>query len=397
MNIVEGFELIYTVMKRCVELEMHPRGLLRDVESFIPIYYNESGVDEPCVWMTQHPTVTGQKANISKTVELVTPFEFDCVVYESDLEDSELAGQNLAHRVILSVVKNLLKAQSEVSPDRRLIRSVDLETYYPVGQVNVQGKSDRVPATGVILNVNHVINWPMCCKSDEPEMVIKYTGDLLLNDNSTGVLVGDGIVLNFDDGTEVEYTGKESFNHPQGSGEHELWITGNITEISSGCFVQCSNMNSITLPDTLTTVFLEYCTGLTEINIPNSVTNLGLSSCTGLTEINIPNSVTQLGLGGCTGLTEVTIPNKVTTINFRGCTGLTTIDIPESVTTIQNNCFRDCTNLETINLNWATNIPTYNPMNRWLENTPAKFTVPAGTLQTYINKGYPSNKLIERE
>ena len=30
--------------------------------------------------------------------------------------------------------------------------------------VQVTGKSDKVPITGVILNVYHVINWQQCCR-----------------------------------------------------------------------------------------------------------------------------------------------------------------------------------------------------------------------------------------
>lgn len=163
-SIKDGFEKINQIMKCCIEKEICPDGLLEDVETFIPIYHNESGVDEPCIWMVQHPTTAKKQADITQTVELVTPFEFDCVVYESDLEESNTAGQNLANRVLLSIVRNWITAQNDVSPGKRLIKNIEFETYYPVGRINIQGKSDRVPATGVILNVIHGINWQLCCK-----------------------------------------------------------------------------------------------------------------------------------------------------------------------------------------------------------------------------------------
>ena len=164
ISIRDGFEKINQIMKCCIEKERVENGLLDDVETFIPIYYNESGVDEPCIWMVQHPTTAKKQADITQTVELVTPFEFDCVVYETDLEESNAAGQNLANRVLLSVVKNWITAQNDISPGKRLIRNIEFETYYPVGEINIQGKSDKVPATGVILNVIHVVNWKVCCK-----------------------------------------------------------------------------------------------------------------------------------------------------------------------------------------------------------------------------------------
>ena len=98
-------------------------------------------------------------------MELQTPFEFDCGVYNTDLEDANLESQNLANRVVLSVLRNWQTQQNELIPGQRMIRSITLNTYSPVGYVNVTNKSDKVPVTGVILNVNHIINWQMCLKN----------------------------------------------------------------------------------------------------------------------------------------------------------------------------------------------------------------------------------------
>lgn len=163
VDIVTGFETIHNIMSTCIKQEMQEGGLLEDVETFIPIYHNESGVDEPCVWMTQHPTTAEKPADISNIIDLITPFEFDCVVYEPELEDSERAGQNLAYRVILSILKNFLQVQHNII-GKRIILRIDFQTYYPVGEVNIEGKSDSVPGTGVILNVIHRVNWQMRCK-----------------------------------------------------------------------------------------------------------------------------------------------------------------------------------------------------------------------------------------
>jgi hypothetical protein len=166
MNIVDSFESIYAIMTGCIEKEMVQDGILSDVETFIPIFHNESTVEEPVIWMTQHPTHAEKQADISRQVELITPFEFDCAVYKSELEEAELASQNLATRVILAITKNFTCVQKEVV-GRRIIKKIGLETYYPVGTVEIKGKSDRVPATGVVLNVIHVVNWVVCCKQLE--------------------------------------------------------------------------------------------------------------------------------------------------------------------------------------------------------------------------------------
>lgn len=165
-NIADGFEQIQEIMVQCVKKEMgNENGLLSDVETFIPLYYDEHGVEEPCIWMFQHPTTASRQADISHTMELTTPFEFDCVVYESEFEESISSSQNLTNRVILSILRNYLQVQQEITKGPRIIRNITLETYYPAGEVNIQGKSDKVPATGVILNVNHIVNWKLCCKN----------------------------------------------------------------------------------------------------------------------------------------------------------------------------------------------------------------------------------------
>ena len=164
VNILTSFEKINEIINSCITSEMTENGILSDVETFVNTYYEEGQVEEPIIWLTQHPTTANRQADISQTMELTTPFEFDCGVYEVDLEDANLASQNLANRVILSILKNWQRIQAEKLPGQRMIRNITLETYSPMGYVKVAGKSDKVPMTGVILNVNHIVNWTLCCK-----------------------------------------------------------------------------------------------------------------------------------------------------------------------------------------------------------------------------------------
>lgn len=164
VNILTGFEKINTIINKCITDEITENGILSDVETYINTYYNEGQVDEPVVWITQHPTTVEKNADISKTVFLKTPFEFDCGVYEKEIEDANTSSQNLCNRVILSILKNWQTIQSQELPNNRMIRNITLETYSPMGYVKVTGKSDKVPITGVILNVYHIINWQQCCR-----------------------------------------------------------------------------------------------------------------------------------------------------------------------------------------------------------------------------------------
>ena len=164
VNIKTGFEKLDQIMNECITREITQGGLLDDVETFVNTYYEEGEVDEPVIWMTQHPTTATRQADISQTLELNTQFEFDCGVYDVEIEDANRQSQNLANRVILAILKNWQTVQAEVLGNKRMIRNITLETYSPIGYVDVVGKSDKVPMTGVILNIHHIVNWSMCLK-----------------------------------------------------------------------------------------------------------------------------------------------------------------------------------------------------------------------------------------
>ena len=164
-NIVTGMETLQRILEACILAEMETDGILDDVEAFKSIYLEEEHIEEPFIWMYQHQTQPNRQADISRTMELTTPFQFNCAVYEPELEDANQATQNLATRVILAVQKNWQTIQSNVLPGARLIRNITLETFYPLGTVDVNNKSERLPVVAVVLNVNHIIDWRLCCKT----------------------------------------------------------------------------------------------------------------------------------------------------------------------------------------------------------------------------------------
>lgn len=133
-----------------------------------------------------------------------------------------------------------------------------------------------------------------------------------------------------------------------------------LTEIVSDMFNTCKTLQTITLPNSVTTfqnyVFVS-CTSLEQVNIPESVTSIGMSvfnKCTALQNIVIPDSVTSLGESvfyGCTSLKNVTLPEYLTTIKygtFQNCSSLNTITIPKNITILENKVFADCVNLRNV-------------------------------------------------
>lgn len=137
-----------------------------------------------------------------------------------------------------------------------------------------------------------------------------------------------------------------------------------VTEISVNTFHSCTELTSVTIPDTVTQIYsgaFTNCTKLTEIVIPDSVTEfLGdnlFNGCTSLTSVTFPEGLTTINFGtfsGCTALTSYRIPDTITLIGeeaFASCTELSEITIPGSVTKIMDYAFIHCDALTDVYFN----------------------------------------------
>lgn len=212
----------------------------------------------------------------------------------------------------------------------------------------------------------------------------------------------DGIYYYFDgDEAEVTYDSKivsdNTFASYSGDVVIPEAVTYNrksykVTRIGYAAFLQCNDINSLTLPNSLTTIekgaFMK-CTIASQLMIPQSVNSIGWfdeakipsivvdgnnkvydsrDNCNAIIETvsntlivgvassTIPVTVTRIeewAFRSCTDLTAVKIPNSVTWIGeyaFSGCSGLTSLEIPNSVKTINSDAFSGCSSLATLTL-----------------------------------------------
>ena len=99
------------------------------------------------------------------------------------------------------------------------------------------------------------------------------------------------------------------------------------------------------------------------INIPGTITfneidynvtrivQYAFKNCTNLTSVTLPNTLTnieQYAFNGCSSLTAINIPDNLQSIDkgvFDGCTSLTNITLPSSISKLDEHAFRNCSNL----------------------------------------------------
>lgn len=134
-------------------------------------------------------------------------------------------------------------------------------------------------------------------------------------------------------------------------------IPNTVTEIAGGAFYDCSAINSISIPSSVTKVGCSAFTG-TAIKDPIYINN-GMTLCyvpSTTEEYTITNQGTEIAGGafrGCEELKSVTLPDSLTKINdetFYDCVSLINIDLPESLTSIGSNAFTYCRKLTNVTL-----------------------------------------------
>lgn len=195
--------------------------------------------------------------------------------------------------------------------------------------------------------------------TDENNLEVEVTGHEDGTDVA-GALEIPSAAWNGDDQYTVVSIGNKAFYNC--SNLTSITIPDSVTSIGSAAFENCSNLTSITIPDSVTSIggaaFYD-CYSLKSIVIPNNVTSIKsitFRHCRSLTNVIIPNSVISIGstaFGECYSLESITIPDSVTSIGscaFELCHNLTNIIIPRSVTNIGSNAFHLCNSLESVTI-----------------------------------------------
>ena len=191
----------------------------------------------------------------------------------------------------------------------------------------------------------------------------------------------------------------------------ELQYFTNLRSISNSAFADCSAMESVVLPPSVTSIGQNAffgCTNLREITIPTRVTSIGVSAfsdCDSLNSIVVDkgNSIYSsphdcnaiiwndtLLVAGCK---NTRIPEGVKTIGrqaFYDISSLTSIELPTSLNSIGASAFQECTNLSSV-VSYIRQPFTLNSSAFRNIASNCVLTVPYGTRDAYIAAGWTTN------
>lgn len=141
-----------------------------------------------------------------------------------------------------------------------------------------------------------------------------------------------------------------------------LALGNSITSIGNYAFNDCYSLNNVTIPVGVTTIgdyAFKNCRKMNILLFSNSVTTIGteaFSDCDSLTSVTIPNSVTSIGnyaFSSCNNLSTITFGTGITTIvdhMFSNCYGLVSVTIPDNITTLEDYAFNNCVNLSSVTI-----------------------------------------------
>lgn len=184
-----------------------------------------------------------------------------------------------------------------------------------------------------------------------------------------------------------------------------LTIPEGVTSISNDAFKDAIGITGLSLPNTLENIGSKafFNIGITDLNISNLpytlvIGDLAFSSCSNLATVTLPTTISSIGFSvfdSCTALTSINYPTNINYIPdyMFFYTGLTNFVVPANITTIGASAFDFCSSLSYITFNGDA--PT----------SLAAFAIPSGTtikyhgLTTngwdYFKANYPNYTYIE--
>ena len=143
----------------------------------------------------------------------------------------------------------------------------------------------------------------------------------------------------------------------------EVIFNEGLQTIEINAFMGCDALKSITLPSTVTELYMgafDSCKGLKDVSLNEGLQIIGTYAflcCYALKSITIPSTVTLIEAQAfieCNGLVEVVLNEGLQKIGhacFYECTSLESITFPSTMVEIDREAFQNCPSLREVTLN----------------------------------------------
>ena len=355
IEITANFEYEATVSVNWLSLSRTDNGYVVSVSS----NYNTSSRSTDIIIRSKNTDY-----NISKSVTITQ----EAFVPEFEIGLNELGFEAYGGTQLIPIISNFTYTVSE-NYSWITCRNTNEGISVTVDPSNVsEERTAQIKIYHSSYGISEVVNIKQ--SQQDPNKIIVYTSSdrIVVNPNQSGfdkniilntydysknygAIVFDGQITDIKSKTFLDCTTLKTITIPK-----------SVTQIGHYVFQNCSALTSVDIPDSVTSIgtYAFYnCSSLTSVTIPDSVTEIGMEAfynCSSLTSITIPDSVTSIGrhaFYNCSSLTSVTIPNSVTSIyicTFYNCNSLTSVTIPNSVTSIGEEAFYDCTSLTSVTI-----------------------------------------------
>ena len=170
--------------------------------------------------------------------------------------------------------------------------------------------------------------------------------------NGTMCLSGRGEMYRYSDRYRIPWRDyREYITH--------IEIEEGISYICNYAFYYCVNLETVCIPDSLTTIGTEGfkdCVKLSSVVFPRGMQSIGesaFSGCLNLSEIIIPCPTGRWAFDGCIGLRKAVILEGLSYVSegeFSGCEVLTEVKLPLGIEEIRKTAFSGCTHLQQIDI-----------------------------------------------
>ena len=133
-----------------------------------------------------------------------------------------------------------------------------------------------------------------------------------------------------------------------------------LSVISSETFRNCTTLDNITLPNSVTainTYAFHNCTALKQLNLSSSLVSIGpnaFEKCTALANLTLPDKVSVVdnhAFDSCISLKKIVFPLSLYKINkysFANCEALPSVELPGKLSFIDEFAFTNCTSLASV-------------------------------------------------